>query len=102
MEKFLSLLGMARRANRLSLGHDAVIESIVHSRAKLCLAAADASARLKNELAHACSYGGKNIRFIELPCNMKELSSAIGSKAAAVSVNDEGFSSSILKHITKG
>ena len=62
-EKILSLLGLARRAGRVSLGHDAAIGSVVKNKAKLCVLSSDASERLKNEFLHAASYENKNIQY---------------------------------------
>lgn len=95
-EKILSFLGLARRAGRLAPGHDAAIESIVKNKAKLCVLCLDASERLEREIRHACSYGGKNIPVIKSGFSAGELSKAIGTKAAVVSVNDEGFSKKLL------
>ncbi|MBQ8029084.1 MAG: ribosomal L7Ae/L30e/S12e/Gadd45 family protein [Clostridia bacterium] len=94
-EKILSLLGLARRAGKISLGHDAAIGAIVKNSAKLCLIASDASQRLKNEFSHACSYEGKTIDFIEIETDMLSLSKAVGSKAAVLTVDDEGFAKKI-------
>ena len=90
-QKILSLLGMARRAGRLSLGHDAAEDAIVKNKAKLCLCCADASARLQREMQHACSYAHKSIPCLTLSFSMVTLSKAIGSRAAVVTVDDEGF-----------
>ena len=90
-DKALSLLGLARRAGRLSCGHDAAVEAIVKAQAKLCLCAADASERLERELRHACTYETKDIPFMRIDLPMAELSKAIGCKAAVVTVNDGGF-----------
>ena len=90
-QQVLSLLGMARRAGRLSIGHDAAVEAIVKNRARLCLCSADASARLQREMQHNCSYENKSIPYLTLTFPMAELSKAIGSRAAVVTVNDEGF-----------
>ena len=95
-EKILSFFGLARRAGRLAPGHDAAIESIVKNKAKLCVLCLDASERLEREIRHACSYGGKNIPVIKSGFSAGELSKAIGTKAAVVSVNDEGFSQKLL------
>lgn len=95
-EKILSFFGLARRAGRLAPGHDAAIESIVKNKAKLCVLCLDASERLEREIRHACSYGGKNIPVIKAGFSAGELSKAIGTKAAVVSVNDEGFSKKLL------
>ncbi|MGN1419269.1 MAG: L7Ae/L30e/S12e/Gadd45 family ribosomal protein [Acutalibacteraceae bacterium] len=93
--KILSLLGLARRAGMLSTGHDAAIGSIVRNKAKLCIICNDASQRLKNEFSHACRFENKNIAFAECSFEMKELSKAIGIKAAVVTVDDEGFAKKI-------
>ena len=97
-EKILSFFGLARRAGRLAPGHDAAIESIVKNKAKLCVLCLDASERLEREIRHACSYGGKNIPVIKSGFSAGELSKAIGTKAAVVSVNDEGFSKKLLSY----
>lgn len=101
-EKIFSLLGMARRAGRLSLGHDAVIESIVRNRARLCIVSEDGSDRLKKELAHACSYEDKDIPFFELDCSTERLSKAVGQKMSTLTVDDEGFAAALIKLIQKG
>ena len=90
-DKFLSLLGMARRSGKLSTGHDAVISSVVKNKAKLVVVSSEGSDRLKKEITHACSYGGKNIPVIFTPYTTVELSKAIGIKAAVISLDDEGF-----------
>lgn len=101
-EKIFSLLGLARRAGKLSLGHDAVIQSVVKNRAKLCLASGETSERLRRELEHACSFKDKNIPFFTLPCGMEKLSKAVGTKIGVLSVDDEGFAAAIQKNIQKG
>lgn len=95
-EKILSLLGLARRAGRLAPGHDAVVESIVKNRAKLCVLCLDGSERLEREIRHACRYDNKNIPVIRAGFSAGELSKAIGTKAAVISINDEGFAKKLL------
>lgn len=90
-DKFLSLLGMARRAGKLSLGHDAAIASIVKNSAKLCIMSKEGSERLQKEMRHACTFENKNIPLLITTYTTMELSSAIGSKAAVITVDDEGF-----------
>lgn len=94
-DKILSLLGIARRAGKLSCGHDAAVQSIVQNKAKLCLCCADSSERLKREMSHSCGYQGKNIPFFETKYLIEELSKAIGTKAAVITIDDEGFSKKI-------
>lgn len=94
-DKFLSLLGMARRSGKLSLGHDAAISSIVKNRAKLCVISCEGSDRLKNEMSHACTFEGKNISILITKYKTAELSNAVGSKAAVMTVDDEGFAKAL-------
>ena len=94
-DKFLNLLGMARKSGKLSLGHDAAISSIVKNKAKLCIISFEGSDRLKKEITHACNYENKNIPVIVTSYDTLTLSSAVGSKAAVVSVDDEGFAKAL-------
>lgn len=94
--KILSLLGIARRAGRLAPGHDAAVESIVKNKASLCILCRDASERLEREMRHACSYENKNIHVVKADFDIKELSAAIGTRAAVITVNDDGFAKKLI------
>lgn len=100
-DKFLSLLGMARRCGRLNPGHDAVISSVTKNKAKLCILSCDASQRLVNEITHACNYENKNIPVIVTRYTMMDLSKAIGTKAAVISIDDEGFAKALREKYTE-
>lgn len=94
-DKFLNLLGMARKSGKLSLGHDAAISSIVKNKAKLCIISFEGSERLKKEMAHACNFEDKNIPVLITKYETLTLSKAIGSKAAVMTVDDEGFAKTL-------
>ena len=94
-DKFLNLLGMARRCGKLSLGHDAAISAIVKNKAKLCIISSEGSERLKKEMTHACSFRNKNIPVLITEYETLTLSKAIGSKAAVLTVDDEGFAKAL-------
>ncbi len=96
-DKQLGMLGLCRKAGKLSVGHDAVIQSIVTSQAKLCLLTADASQRLMNETSHSASFEGKSIPVIVTNLSMEDMYHAVGTKAAVLSVNDEGFAKKIMQ-----
>ncbi len=49
-DKILSMLGLARRAGRLSMGHDAVIGSVRAKKAKLVLVCAEISQGTKEDI----------------------------------------------------
>ena len=97
-DKFLSLLGMARRSGKMSLGHDASINAIVKNKAQLCIISSEGSERLKKEMLHACSFEGKNIPVLISKYETLALSKAIGSKAAVITVDDEGFSKALQQN----
>ena len=85
----LSLLGIARRAGRLSLGHDAVDEALKKREAKLIIFARDVSAR-------TATHAQKAAQQAEIPClaladGMEEIGMALGKKAGVIAVNDQGF-----------
>jgi len=101
-DKFLSLLGMARRSGNLCLGHDAAISSVVKNKARLCIVSVEGSERLRREMAHACSFEGKSIPVIVADYSIQELSGAIGSKAAVITVTDENFASALMKRYEEG
>lgn len=94
--KLLSLLGMCRRAGRLSCGHDAAIGSVRSKSAKLCLLSSDSSQRLRKEIEREASFEGRGIPVKLMLSTMEEIGKATGLKSAVVSVNDEGFAKTML------
>lgn len=97
-QKFLSLLGMCRRASKLASGHDSTIEAVRSRRAKLCLLSCDSSERLRKEINRECSFENRDIPVRLLPFTMMEIGSATALKSAVLSVNDEGFAKAMLSH----
>ncbi len=94
--KLLSLLGMCRRAKRLSCGHDAAVGSIRSGSARLCLLSSDSSQRLRKEIERESAFDGKNIPVRMLCSTIEEIGYATGLKSAVLTVNDEGFAKSML------
>lgn len=88
--KFLSLLGMCRRAGRLNWGHDTCAASLHAGRARLCLLSADASDRLKREFTRAADSGGAP-QVIVTPYTMQQFKEAAGVFAGVLTTEDEGF-----------
>ena len=94
--KFLSLLGMCRRAGKLSCGHDGAIGSVRSKSAKLCLLSSDSSERLRKEIERESSFEDRNIPVVILFSTMEDIRKATGLKSAVLSVNDEGFAKTML------
>lgn len=100
--KLLSLLGLAKKAGRISLGHDAVLEAIKKKRAKVILLAGDASPRLEKEMHREKEYAKSDIPVIRIQESMAQIYTALPQKAGVISVNDESFAGAIQKVIEEG
>lgn len=96
-DKFLNMLGLARRAGKLSPGHDASFESIQKGKAYACFLCCDASDRLKEEFDRTTKYEGRNIPLIQTEYLAEDLYAATGKKAAVFTINDEGFANTLIK-----
>jgi len=89
------MIGLCRKAKRLSAGHDACMSAIIKESAKLCLLLSDASERLKREFEKAATYNGRQLEVIRLAMSMDELKRILGFRAGVLTINDEGFAKKI-------
>lgn len=96
-DKTLSMLGMARRAGKLSMGHDMAQQSIKKNNARLVLLCSDVSPRLVKEFETGIMQTKKRIPLIQADITMNELHFAIGYKAGVITVDDENFSGRIIE-----
>ncbi len=86
--KFLSTLGLCRRAGRLNYGYDMVVDAL--DKTKIVFFAADLSARTRNSVLQQAAR--KGIACKDLPCSMGELGGAMGTKPVGVlGVTEAGF-----------
>ncbi|MBQ3970018.1 MAG: ribosomal L7Ae/L30e/S12e/Gadd45 family protein [Clostridia bacterium] len=94
----LGFLGLIRRAGKLTIGCDPIVDSMKKGTAKLVLMASDISPNTKKTiLRNSKEYG---VHTIIVKCSKEELSFAVGKLAAVVSVDDEGFAEGIKKKLT--
>ena len=99
-DRALGLLGIARRASALSLGHDAALSSVKEGKASLCILASE---RLKDEFISLCEKTGGKTPALTLGCTMNDLGRCLGAKMTAVlTVNDGGFARKITELIREG
>lgn len=94
--KSLSMLGLARRAGKLAMGHDMAKESVTKNKAKLIIICEDASPRLADEFARLAGQK-KGVELIQSHITMAQVHFAIGYKAAVMAVEDENFSKRITQ-----
>lgn len=97
MNKTLSVMGIARRAGKLVIGHDAVMLSVRNMKAKTVILTEDASPRHKREL-EAASFEGK---IVILSATMDEAGFATGKKSCIFAIEDTGFVKAIDKTLMK-
>ncbi len=95
MNKLLSMLGLARRAGKLTLGFDAAVGAIRSGSAQGVIASADLSEKtFKNLKFEADKYGIAAVRINE---TTESLSIATGRKAGVAAICDKGFMRAISK-----
>lgn len=100
-KKYLSMLGMARRAGRLSMGHDMAEKAVKSKKAKLLLFASDMSERLVNEFSILTDEYMPNLPSIRIDESIDELHFALGYKAGVITVDDENFANRIIELINE-
>lgn len=95
MKKLLGMLGLAKRAGKVSTGTFICEKMIKSKTAKLIILAEDASANTAKTIKDACNYN--NIKMIQCS-NMSDLGHFVGAGAdrAVISVNDNNFANAIL------
>ena len=93
-EKLLHLLGIARRAGRLTLGNDAVVEALRKGTTHLVLFASDLSPRTVHGVEFAAEEEG--VAAVKTKATMDEISMALGKRTGVVAVNDTGFAKKLI------
>ena len=90
MDKALKLLGLMRKANRVSLTEEKCREDIRAGRSKLVLISSDCSESVATRIRKLAE--NHNVKCINAGYTKYELASAAGSGLCVViSVNDSGF-----------
>lgn len=95
MTKLLNMIGLAKRAGKITTG-TFICEKMIKSRtAKLVVLATDASENTKKTILDGCKF--YNVEVIEVS-DMDALGHAVGADAlrAVISVNDNNFAKAIL------
>ena len=96
MDKALNLLGLMRKANRISLTEDKCREDIKNKRSQLVLTASDCSERVSVKIRELCEIC--NVRYLAVDYTKADLAAAAGSGLCSViSINDSGFAKAFLE-----
>lgn len=91
----LGLLGIARRAGKLSLGYEAVRRKIRSGGAKAVFMAADLSDGTRRRLERNCA---QRVPAVTLPVSISDIGHAVGQKCGCLSVDDAGFAKKALEY----
>ena len=93
-DRLLSLLGIARRAGRISLGNDPVLSSITEGKARLVLLCPDLSQRTRKGIeTNAEAFG---VPLVTITQTMDQVGMSLGKRCGIISLNDEGFARKAL------
>lgn len=93
--KFLNLLGLCKKAKKLSLGLDMTIDSIMKKKSVAIFITSDLST---NSLKKVENVAFENkITIIKIPYSMIDIQSALSKKCGIISINDTGFANSFKK-----
>lgn len=93
MDKFLSMLGICRKAGRMAIGATDTLESIKKGKTILIYIASDLSQKTEKELLFAAK--DKTIEVIRTRYDMGTLSHAIGIKTGVIAINDQGIAEAL-------
>ena len=94
------MLGLARRAGKLSMGHDAALSTLLNGKAALLIFASDTSERLRREFQTAIEKKSIDVPVLETDITISEIHFSCGYKAGVFTVNDENFSKKIYSLLT--
>lgn len=98
-DRLLSMLGLCRRAGKLTIGADPVVESVITQKAHLVIMASDFSKNSRKNILKACQ--NADVSLYEINRTRDELSFSLGKFCAVISITDKGFSDKIQEIILK-
>ena len=89
------MLGMARRAGKLSMGHDMALGAVKGGKAELVIFASDISQRLVGEFEKAVCDSRRTVPCVHIDETINDIHRFIGYKAGVLTVDDINFSTRI-------
>ncbi|MBQ1992122.1 MAG: ribosomal L7Ae/L30e/S12e/Gadd45 family protein [Clostridia bacterium] len=94
-DKLLSFLGLCRRAGKMTIGNDAVVDAIINGESQLILLVSDISARTEKTVTEVAQ--SNNISIVKLTKEKEQVSKSLGKLTAVMSINDAGFAKKIIQ-----
>lgn len=97
-DKVLSLMGLCRRAGKIAMGNDVVIESVLSKKSKLVICACDLSQRTARGILMASHEN--NVKVLTINRTKEQMGDALGKYCAVCSIEDSGFAKKLCELIT--
>ena len=98
--KIYGLIGLVRRAGKITFGTESSIDNIEKKKAKLVIVAEDSSDRTKKNFKDLCKNLNVEIRIVG---TIEKLSQSIGQvNKAVIVIKDENFAKELIKRIDGG
>ena len=98
-DRLLSMLGLCRRAGKIVMGTDPVIEAVESKRVFLVVMASDFSNNSRKNILKASHEN--SVKFYDINRTKDEISMAVGKYTAVAAITDRGFSDKIQELILK-
>lgn len=95
MNNKLSLLGLCKKAGKLLIGFDVVMESVKQKKAYIVILTKDISPKTLKEVSFICNKF--EMKFVQIDATLDETWFALGKKAGVFSVTDKGLAEKFLK-----
>ncbi|MBR2133932.1 MAG: ribosomal L7Ae/L30e/S12e/Gadd45 family protein [Eubacterium sp.] len=99
--KALSMLGLARRAGKLSMGHDMALQSVAKKKAKMIVFTSDSSKRLVKEFEVFTKKHNPDIPVYIIKPTIDEIHFSLGYRAGVMTVDDDNFCKRIISLLTQ-
>lgn len=98
-DRLLSILGLCRRAGKIVIGTDPVIDSVLNGKSFIVVMTKDFSNNSKKNILKASHQS--NVKTFVINRTKDELGMSLGKYCAVVGITDRGFSDKIQELILK-
>lgn len=96
-DKILLTLSLCRKARKLTIGFDPVVEDMEKKKVSSIFVTKDLSKKSKKEILFIA--GKYSVCVLELPYTMEEIARYLGKTAGIIAIEDKGFSDSLSKAV---
>ena len=96
-DRLLSTLGICRKAGKLVMGFDAVIEAVKLGQVSLILLSCDISPKTGKEAAFAAAKS--NIEVTTAPITMEEIQFRLGRRCGVLGITDRGLANTVNRTV---